>query len=284
MNHRNALRKCGPFVFCLVVGLGLVYYPDEWRLHSTIHALRDALMVAGIIGLCIELFSATLLIQETADELSEKLVGYGLPSDAQIVISSIVRSTLVYRNYEKTYHLTLVDNEMSVRVVVTYNVVNNGPETYRGYHPKLQEEGMHKPVLNSLSYGKHAAASKSVDTEIDPSTRVVSFFPNTKPVSIFKSRATDTIESLTTDQCCRVRWHYTLRMPLDYSDVTSFGGITIHPSIVLADVPAGYDFNADDSPDGENKCEHADGGRQWVYRRAFVRAQHIRAWWRPHKH
>lgn len=130
--RNHPVRKFGPFGLCLAVGFALVLYPVSWPLESAVHALRDALMVAGLIGCTIEMFSASALVDRAASELSERLIGYGLPPDAQDVISSIVRTTRVYRNYRREYRISLLDTDnVLVRIITSYIVVNNGKETYR---------------------------------------------------------------------------------------------------------------------------------------------------------
>jgi len=98
-------------------------------------------MVAGVIGVCVELWSAGVLVEHTADELSERLVGYGLPKAAQAVIRDLVRTRRVYRNYRVVYRIDWdeVSPRVNLHVTVAYKVVNNGlgPERYR---PRLIEE------------------------------------------------------------------------------------------------------------------------------------------------
>jgi hypothetical protein len=274
------VRKYGPFVVCFILGLILICYPHTWVLQSAVHALQDALLVAGILGITIEMFAASALVDRAAAEISERLIGYGLPPDAQYVINTIVRTTRVYKDYRKSYRISLqADGSVLVRTVMSYIVVNNGKERDSNYLPKLEEEGMHSPKLISLAYAD-TVVREGIDSQ-DPASGVVSFAPKSRGVDIFPSKAMDSVEALGPDQFCSVRWEYTQRMPSTYSDVTSFGGVTVRPTIELLEISDGLEFNAADSPDGENKCEHVEGGFTWKYNRAFVRAQHIRAWWKP---
>ena len=253
-------------------------YPTSWPFESAAHSLGDAFMVAGILGLTIETFVADLLVKRTATELSERLVGYGLPGDAQDIISSIVTATRVYRGYRKVYEIERLSADVVVvHLTVSYTVVNNG-RTTDSYKPKLEEEAIYDPTFRSLTYGQfHVNDGIWARNE---KTRVVSLEPE-HMVQIRPSKASDPLETLSTEQRCDVQWRYSLRMPSTYSDVTSFGGITIRPVIECLRVPEGFEFEASDDPCGENKCEHATGSMVWKFNRAFVRAQHFRAWWRP---
>jgi hypothetical protein len=78
------------------------------------------------------------------------------------------------------------------------------------------------------------------------------------------------------DQKCVVRWAYTIEMPRYYSDVTSFGGVTINPTFELTEKPPNLSFWAD-----MEDCDHAAGGLTWQYNRAFIGGQHLRVWWQP---
>jgi hypothetical protein len=276
------IGKYGYFAAAILVGLLIHPYPEGWLLASMAHGLSDALMVAGIIGLGIEVSAAEVLIKHAADELSERLVGYGLPDDAQKVISGIVRETRVYRNYRRSYQLSL---HQSGKVFITartaYTVVNNGKETDRNYRPTMEEEGMYEPHFKSLRYRHIYIDDESQVRAFNQTTHVVKFAPPTEVVDIEPSRALDSLESLDADQKCEVLWVTTLVMQEDYSDVISFGGVTVKPTIELLSKPENFEFEAVDNPDGVNKCEHAQGSSTWVYNRAFVRAQHVRVWWRP---
>jgi len=275
---RDHMQEYGPFLGCIAIGMAIVYlYPSSWVFVSAAHSLGDALTVAGILGLTIETFVADLLVKRTAAELSERLVGYGLPGDAQDVISSIVTATRVYRGYRKVYEIDCSTGDtVTVHITVSYTVVNNGKETDK-YKPRLEEEAIYDPTFHSLTYGQFHVNGKI--WERNEKTRVVSIEPE-HPVQIKPSKASESLETLSAEQRCDVQWRYSLIMPCNYNDVTSFGGITIRPTIECSRLPEDFEFEASDDPRGENKCEHVPGSTVWKYNRAFVRSQHFRAWWR----
>jgi hypothetical protein len=83
-------RVYGPLVGSFVIGVLLRgCYHSEWIWAEQFHALGDALMVAGIIGCCIELWATSVLIDHATEELSSRLVGYGLPKAAQGLIRNL---------------------------------------------------------------------------------------------------------------------------------------------------------------------------------------------------
>src|SRR5262249_28099366 len=160
-----------------------------------------------ILGFTIETFVADLLVKRTAAELSERLLGYKLPSDAQEVIGSIVTATRVYRGHRKTYSIEQNGNDrVLVHITVDYVVVKNGSIT-DSYKPRLEEEAVYDPRFESLTYGKFHLTDLTPSR--DEKTRVVTFEP-LESVQIRPSRATDSLEGLSSDQRCDVHWKYTL--------------------------------------------------------------------------
>ena len=83
-----------PFIIILVVGILLTWYPLDWFGLSFVHSLRDALVIAGLVGLCIDIWAASVLIEHTSAELSERLVGYGLPLLSKLAWGSILEGLL----------------------------------------------------------------------------------------------------------------------------------------------------------------------------------------------
>jgi hypothetical protein len=102
------LKATLPFIVVLAAGLALIYYPEGARWAEFVRALRDALMVAGIIGIIIETWAAAVLIDHVATRISERLVGYGLPDSAREKIQSIVHETkIICQDYRAVYRISL---------------------------------------------------------------------------------------------------------------------------------------------------------------------------------
>jgi|SRR5579859_3791534 len=264
------------FVVVFSLGVLLFLYPPDWYWQEFIRALRDALMVAGVIGTFIELWSASVLVDHAANELSEKLVGYGLPKAAQEAIHGLVHQTKrIYRDYLAEYRIVRTDpGSVRVYATVSYRVVNNGSSSEE-YSPKLLEEGMYKPRLISLEFAGEVFPTTESH---NPKTGVISWEP-TSSVTLHASGALDAIENLSTDRVCSVRWDYTMDMPENYSAVIAFGGVTINPMVRVIDVPDDFEFNA--SQEDGDECRHMEKSRTSEYGRAFIGGQHVRVWWRP---
>ena len=94
------------FMGIFLIGLLLIMYPADWRFGEFVRALRDALMIAGLLGIVVELWSASVLVDHATDRVTERLVGYGLPRAAQELIHDLVHKTKrVYRDYRAIYRI-----------------------------------------------------------------------------------------------------------------------------------------------------------------------------------
>ena len=229
------LRILASFFIAILAGITLFWYPSTWSGQEIAHALRDAFIVAGIIGIGIEIAASSVLIDHGAEQLSERLVGHGLPKAAQSLIHELVHTTsLVYRDFRKTYRLTTMDpKKLKVHITVNFKVVNNGivSETYA---PEFAEEGMYSPEVQSLAFGEMDLGA-SVLTRTITSSGVVCVAPKGNGARIVPSEATAAIETLSKEQLCPVRWVYTVEMPNYYSDVTAFSRVTISPTLEVVE-------------------------------------------------
>jgi hypothetical protein len=87
---RDLLKLFGPFLGLAIVGfVGRAFYPVYWCWSDFAFALFDALAIAGLLGVGLELYSTKFLIENAAAELTEKLVGRGLPRELQKHIREI---------------------------------------------------------------------------------------------------------------------------------------------------------------------------------------------------
>jgi hypothetical protein len=277
--EKDAVRKLArtvlPFVCILLIGMSLIWYPENWRFGKFFRALRDALIIAGLIGICIELWSVSVLVDHATDQLSERLVGYGLPRAAQELIHDLVHKTKrVYRDYRAIYEIErhpTKEDRVIVRTTLSYKVVNNGMGA-EPYSPSLAEEGMYNPKVLSLECAGRRYEEQALT--VRPESGMVTFSIDSN-VSITHSNALASIETLDSDQCCFVRWEFTVEMQKYYSAVIAFTGITVNP-VVEVQGSDGFEISAT-----LGDCIHAAGGHTWEYKRAFIGGQHIRVWWKP---
>src|SRR5258706_1175404 len=119
-----------------------------------VSAFADALMIAGILGLLLELFATRVLVEKVSGDLAEKLVGRGLPPELQTYIKTIVDTDIVRDRYTKIYKLSFPENQDIVQVDVTQIFeVRNYSDAVTEYAPIYQDEVFYDPQFKSLEYG-----------------------------------------------------------------------------------------------------------------------------------
>jgi hypothetical protein len=266
-------KLMAPFVGSSLLGVGLIWFGVAYH-WEFVKGLGEAFAIAGIVGLCIELFAASQIIEHASHQMAARMAGQWLPKAAGDLLYKLVHDTkFVYREYRKTYRIVRQPaGTVIIHLTLSYRVVNNGKRRER-YKPKLLEEGMYSPRVTSLQYGKQSVPTRDLNEETLVGG-VRSYCPK-KRVGISPSEANAAIENLRDDQVCLVQWAYQIEMREHYSDVTAFGGMTVNPVLELVDKPEDLDFWASE----DNSCKQV--GRTWTYEQAFVGGQHVRAWWRP---
>jgi hypothetical protein len=263
-----------PFIVSLIVGFLLrAYYPPYCFLGDGIQGLGDALMVAGIVGSLLELFSIKLLIEKVSDDLAQKLVGRGLPKELQAHIHKITKTEFVLGNYTKRYALTLVDNapdRITLASEITFEVRNYSDIT-RPYSPYVSEESFYSPVFTYIQYGLHGDKPQVFEGE-----NLASKTETTSDDRVKRAHAFPEIDvpPTTEGKFVKVLMRYTANMPLEYTDLTHLAKPTTNVSIIVQEIPEGFDFSAE----GEGAI-HSPDGKSWEFLGPFVGGQHVRVRW-----
>ncbi|HWF37793.1 MAG TPA: hypothetical protein VG322_04695 [Candidatus Acidoferrales bacterium] len=273
LKTKEGWKLIGPFVSIFVLGLAArIVYKPHWWWPDTIFALSDALIIAGLLGFCLEVYSTKFLIEKVADDLTEKLVGRGLPPELQAHILQITRTDIVRSNYVKRYSLASEPSgKMSLNIGISYEVRNHG-DAVTEYSPLLEEEGYYSPVFLYMEYGiqgemqtfNESAISKLTDTNSETG------------VKSFKGPKRITLQPIRENHLsvCRVMTNYRVTMPEEYVDITNFGGPLIGVKLHLDELPDGFEFNSQ----GKGVL-HTNGSRSWDYPGPFIRGQHVRVRW-----
>jgi len=261
-------KMFGPFIGALLSG-GLIrrFYPAAWSSSTTFYALADALMVAGIIGGLLEVFSARLMIERVSRDLAEELVGRGLPKELRQHIHKITRTKLVWSNNVKRYRLSLVQDRMLLELDGT-SEIRNYSDSKEEYSPKNMEEAFYDPEFLRIEYG------------LDGDTPGV-FTGNKLKTEVIEGRVKKTCDLPKIDipvdsegRFVQVHHVWRMTMPLEYTDVTYFGGPAIGLTIILEQIPDGFDFSAT----GESVV-HAEDSKSWFFPGPFIQGQHVRVRW-----
>src|SRR5579864_4764302 len=84
LSLKDHFRLLLPFLLAGAAGvLARVKYPYWWPANELVYFLADALIVAMILGIAFDVFSAKLLVERISDGLAQTLVGRGLPRNAR---------------------------------------------------------------------------------------------------------------------------------------------------------------------------------------------------------
>lgn len=277
LSIRDHLRLLLPF---LVVGaFGVVArlkYPYWWPGNELVYFVADAFIVAMLLGVVIDVFSAKLLVERVSDGLAQRLVGRGLPVDMQGPVRDVVSTDLVRDHYVKSYAFTALDDErVQVNVEVRFEV-RNYSEAVRDYAPEMVAESFFQPEFRFLEYGiagrkiytlsDDALACKAEIEDALGVTRVPrSALPalSLKPVKAGEKAA------------CQVTWRYSITVPDQYCDVTELDEATLGATIQIETLPEELEFVSG----GDASLHHEAGSQSWYFEKAFIAGQCVRSWW-----
>jgi hypothetical protein len=276
LTAREWFRLLWPFPGYILAGfLGRLFYQQCWPWPDLAFGLFDALAIAGLIGIGLELYSTNFLIERVADDLTERLVGRGLPKKLQSHIREITRTTVVRDQFVKIYTFEEPqEGRVTLDMEISFRVRNFG-DSPQNYSPTLEEEAVYDPQFNYLEYGlagkePHSFKDEKLLARVDSQSK-----PNvTRVEGPIKIRLKPVAGEGSEDDTCKVRWRYKVTYPEEYSDLTSFSIATIGCSIILRDLPPTLEFQCT----GES-MKHAEGSLTWDFDRPFVTDQFVRVRW-----
>jgi hypothetical protein len=257
------------FLVAVVLGLtARAIYPCTWWLYSSVMALGDGLIVAGIVGLLLELFATKFLIEETAEKVAEKVVGRGLPSNIRGRIWIIANTKLVRKNYVKRYKLTdLGGGKITLETTTEFQVENYGDKTEK-YAPKADEEAVFNPKFKYLQYSLKDALYSF--TESDLQKRIEPKHGNRATLQTGGDEILIPSRSEDTTAACKVRWVMEVTMPDEYVDLTEFRYPTESAEIYLDQIPDRLEFYCT----GKTK-----DSKTWTFDEPFMEGQQLKVWW-----
>lgn len=244
-------------------------YPNNWYFHEFVIHLLDAFMIAGTLGILVELGSANRLIYEVGNDLVAKIAGRGLPEDLQGQIRQIINASLIRENSVKRYRLTESENgEVCVEIALSFDVKNYSDDTVY-YAPVLSEEIFYHPEFSYLEY---TVGGKGYSFNKEQLRDMVTTISETKVKNVEGPNQVKILPYKNDDKrVCKVRWQYQLRMPESYSDITSFYLPALGIRLELQSKPSDFEFTS------AGACmEHI--GNTWTFKRSFIQGQHVRVW------
>jgi hypothetical protein len=269
------VKVAGVFLVPIVVGAAArIWYPCNWWPHDTTYALADALIVAGVIGLLLELYAAKFLIEKVSDHLAERLIGRGLPEELQGHIGQIVKTDIVRDNYVKTYDFNDPANgQVRIEITITFEV-RNYSDASTEFKPTMDEEAMFRPEFIYLEYGIKGESPRSLNVKDLEKTITLNPKTNVKTAGADQAISLAAIRTHP-KEVCNVKWMYAVTMPEEFSDVTAFRAATIGAKLCLGRIPDALIFVSS----GEGMVPHTEGSRTWEYKGPYIGGQHVRTWW-----
>jgi hypothetical protein len=274
---KDHLRLLLPFLFLGIVGVATrVTYPYSWPANELVFFLADAFIVAMVLGVAFDVFSAKLMVERVSDGLAQALVGRGLPVEMQGPVRDIVSTDLVRDHYVKSYAFSLPENgSIQVNVEVRYEI-RNYSEAVRDYAPEMTVESFFHPEFRFLEYGIagrkiHSFADENLSPKVE---RVEDLGVTRVPRSalpLLSLRPVKTGEKAP----CQVTWRYSIIVPEQYCDVTHLDEATLGATLQVEALPEELEFVSG----YDASLHHEAGSQSWYFEKAFISGQHLRAWW-----
>jgi hypothetical protein len=277
LSLRDHLRLLLPFLVLGAVGIVTrIEYPYQWPANELVYFVADALIVAMILGIAFDVFSAKLLVERVSDGLAQALVGRGLPVDMQGPVRDIVSTDLVRDHYVKTYAFATPENgRVPVSLEIRYEI-RNYSEAVRDYAPEITVESFFQPEFRFLEYGIagrkiYSFSGENLSSKVESEealgvTRVPrSALPllSLKPVKAGEKAP------------CQVTWRYGITVPEQYCDVTDLDEATLGATLHVETLPEELEFVSG----YDASLHHEAGSQSWYFERAFISGQHLRASW-----
>ena len=277
LSLRDHARLLLPFVVAGLLGVvARLKYPYWWPGNELVYFLADAFIVAMVLGVAIDVFSAKLLVERISDGLAQRLVGRGLPVDMQAPIRDVVSTDLVRDHYVKSYAFSAPeDGRVQVNVEVRFEV-RNYSEAVRDYAPEMVAETFFQPEFRFLEYGIagrkiHTFSEESLSGKAEAENALgVTRVPRSA-LPALSLRPVKTGEKAP----CQVTWRYSLIVPEQYCDVTELNEATLGATIQIEALPDELEFVCG----GDTSLHHEAGSQSWYFEKAFIAGQCVRAWW-----
>jgi hypothetical protein len=183
-----------------------IFYPEDWRFHSTFHVLADALIVAGISGFTVDASLHRALIRD----VWHVLLGHALPDEIRNYLRNIAETSLVRRNWRAEFRFQKDGDKLVVDVTESWELFNYGSGS-RPYKSHMAVNLIDNPSPDRLQCEISQAGRKTrryAATELNnrnhrqsKGTRVIY---RADEVSL---EAQD-IEDRRTTAACSVKWQY----------------------------------------------------------------------------
>ncbi len=275
---RHWLNKNRPtitFLVLIAVGLLLHFWMEEWWLSSAAHALSDALMVAGLLGLTVDRF----LKHDLMRDVGAIIIGWALPDEIRNHIREATKTSIVRRNHRLDYSFSASSDSDDVVIDATeeWEIFNYSSETER-YEPHF--------AINTVDNLDRSSICCTISPRDCP-TRVFTSeelndekcLTEEKTRLVYRPKINLTLpyqilEDYRTKAACVVKWHYRFTKKRDDFIATHSTRPTIGTTVsIKCDCGLNFEFDP--------VAEHAEGSTEWRYTNLFMPLQTWFVRWRP---
>lgn len=277
MSTEDFLRLLLPFIISFLIGICLkLWHPSYWWLYGVPSPLADAFIVAGIIGVGLELVATKFLIESAADDLAQRLVGMALPRELQKQIVSLVNETKIVRDHYVTSYIFSepVGDRVTIEREASFDVRNYSNSAI-DYTPEMDEEACFQPKWLLLEYGiqghLHSLGEKQLTNVVKGK------HPPSETTRLVTANKRVRLESIHDNPkaVCSVRWKWRVQMPIEFSDTIEFRNATLGATVHLVSRMPGLTFESN----GDNMQSRDEESLSWVFDGPFIGGQQIRTRW-----
>jgi hypothetical protein len=266
-------RQSHPFFIIILLllasGVSLLFFQVPYLEPAFVHSLGDALIIASILSLTVDLYVKERVLQEVSSDVSKYLIGYRLPEAVQDRIRALLQTRWIRRNCNLRLRLTEIPNKpgyVKIEMVVIRDLENITTEeaSYQDkytYEKHLPEKVLEMRCDSADLTAQYRIADPGLAKEKEDEPGVMQALGNVVKIP-------PVFETLGRRYQFTVR--YEAEYPDNYSDIISFELPTI--SVVFeAECPPGFRVSV--SPAGVTTPN------RWEYRKLFLPGEHIRFRW-----
>ncbi len=271
------VRLLLPFLAAGALGaVAKLKYPYWWPAPEVVAFVADSFIVAALLGVLVELFSAKLVIERISDGVAQRAIGRGLPAELQAPIRDVVDTDFVRDRYVKSYAFsTPEDGHVTVDIEIRYEL-RNYSETVRDYAPEIAAETFFRPEFRFLEYG--IAGRKIYTFSEEKLSSKVEMVDELNLIRVRRSALPQvSLKPVRSGEkaACQVTWRYRLTMPEQYCDVIDFDEATLGATLHIQHIPRELEFVSG----GDTSLHHEPGSHSWYFDKSFIAGQHLRACW-----
>jgi hypothetical protein len=259
--------------FLLAIGIVLLLVPIPYLGTTFTHSLGDALIIAAIISLTVDVYLKQRVLQEVSSDVSKYLIGYRLPEPVQDRIRALLQTRWIRRNCSIRLRLVEIPEKprhVRIEMVVSKDLENitteeNSFQDQYAYEKHLPENVLEMRCDSPDRSAQYRIAGPGLAKEKTDEPGVMQALGSVVKIPPVH-------EAL--GKYYRFTVRYEAEYPDNYSDILSFDLPTI-----------GVIFEAECPPEFRVSVGPADvvTPNRWEYRKLFLPGEHIRFRWERHQ-